>query len=87
MFVIMHAMLVLRGPQGRLFLPTESPSLNKSHYLLTNYKVHEESIDPELSVVHTTKPLITCFLELTCRCLCLSCGGLIHGCVKHENGN
>ena len=25
----MYAMLVLRGPQGRLVIPTESPSLNK----------------------------------------------------------
>ena len=32
----MYAMLVLRGPQGRLVIPTESPSLNKVFtYLLT----------------------------------------------------
>ena len=34
----MYAMLVLRGPQGRLVIPTESPSLNKVFtYLLTTY--------------------------------------------------
>ena len=37
----MYAMLVLRGPQGRLVIPTESPSLNKVFtyfftYLLKN---------------------------------------------------
>ena len=32
----MYAMLVLRGPQGRLVIPTESHSLNKVFtYLLT----------------------------------------------------
>ena len=46
----MYAMLVLRGPQGRLVIPTESPSLNKVFtylltYLLTFISMRKASIN------------------------------------------
>ena len=50
------AMLVLRGPQGRLVLPTESPSLNKViTYLLTNkhYTVSEMEEKASKSLIVT----------------------------------